>query len=331
VPSFADALKRFGLAGVPQTAASYTFAEQVARFATNPEVSGLLLTIGFLGLLIELQTLHLVAGAVGATALALFFGTHVYAGFSNGLVVGLAVLGLVLILFELHVLPGHGIAGTLGTIALVGLLVVATTLNAGADIGAIAGSINLLGPIKSVALVLPVAVGLLAMQVWGSYRVIASIFRWLTIALFAYIGASLFAVWVTIDFARPSRRPRTSRSPAAPAWRRSRSCSYKSRSSAHSGRSWRWTAPRRPRSPRPIRPRAWSAPGPPVPARAPARSTPSVDTRAPAGPATCSSVRPTTRATRRRPKQKRRGWRLRVRRMPKEPGRVQTQRPAPPG
>jgi membrane-bound serine protease (ClpP class) len=119
VPSFDAALGRFGLARAPRTSASYTFAEQVARFATNPEVSGILLAIGFLGLLIELQTLHLVAGAVGAASLALFFGTHVYAGFSNGLVVALALIGILLILFELHVLPGHGIAGSLGALTLV--------------------------------------------------------------------------------------------------------------------------------------------------------------------------------------------------------------------
>lgn len=119
VPSFDAALTRFGLAGAPRTEAEYSFAESVARFATNPEVSGILLAIGFLGLLIELQTLHLVAGAVGASSLALFFGTHIYAGFSNGLVVGLALIGLLLILVELHVLPGNGIAGLAGVVALV--------------------------------------------------------------------------------------------------------------------------------------------------------------------------------------------------------------------
>jgi membrane-bound serine protease (ClpP class) len=66
-----------------------------------------------------LQTLHLVAGAIGAASLALFFGTHIYAGFSNGLVVGLALIGLLLILVELHVLPGNGIAGLAGVVALV--------------------------------------------------------------------------------------------------------------------------------------------------------------------------------------------------------------------
>ena len=64
--SFDAALARFGLAGAPRTHAAYTFAEQVARIATDPTVSGILLAIGFLGLLIELQTLHGIAGAIGA-------------------------------------------------------------------------------------------------------------------------------------------------------------------------------------------------------------------------------------------------------------------------
>jgi membrane-bound serine protease (ClpP class) len=81
-------------------------------------VAGLLLTLGMLGLLIEMQTLHGIAGLVGIGALALFFGSHVYAGFSNGLVVALAVLGLIGILWELHVVPGHGIPGILGGAAL---------------------------------------------------------------------------------------------------------------------------------------------------------------------------------------------------------------------
>ena len=124
-PTFDDALARFGLAGAARDTASYTFAEQVARMATNPDVSGILLAIGFLGLLIELQTLHGIAGAIGAGALALFFGTHLYAGFSNGLVIALALLGLALIMLELHVIPGHGLAGLIGVLVLVSAVVLA--------------------------------------------------------------------------------------------------------------------------------------------------------------------------------------------------------------
>lgn len=125
VLSFGDALRRFGLASAPRTAPSYTLGEQVARIATNPEISGILLALGFLGLLVELQTLHVVAGAIGAAALALFFGTHVYAGFSNSLVVALALAGVLLILVELHVLPGHGVAGIVGSLVLVAAVLLA--------------------------------------------------------------------------------------------------------------------------------------------------------------------------------------------------------------
>ncbi len=116
--SFQDALAGAGLAGAPQVTESLTWGERLARFATDPRVSGLLLTLGLLGLLIEMQTLHGIAGAIGIAALALFFGTHIYAGFSNGFVAALALLGLLGILWELHVVPGHGIPGVLGAVAL---------------------------------------------------------------------------------------------------------------------------------------------------------------------------------------------------------------------
>ncbi|HEY7985051.1 MAG TPA: Nramp family divalent metal transporter [Ktedonobacterales bacterium] len=72
-------------------------------------------------------------------------------------------------------------------------LVVANTINAGADIGAIAAAINLLVPIPAAWLVVPLAVAILALQIAGSYRLIARVFKWLTLALFAYIIAALFA------------------------------------------------------------------------------------------------------------------------------------------
>src|SRR5712692_2163903 len=72
-------------------------------------------------------------------------------------------------------------------------LVIANTINAGADIGAIAAAINLLIPIPIAILVLPVALAILALQIWGSYRLIARTFKWLTLALFAYVGSAVFA------------------------------------------------------------------------------------------------------------------------------------------
>src|ERR1041384_8425522 len=61
----------------------------------------------------------------------------------------------------------------------VGGLVVANTINVGADIGAIAAAINLLVPVPMMVLIAPIALVTLALQIWGSYRLIARVFKWL--------------------------------------------------------------------------------------------------------------------------------------------------------
>ncbi len=118
-PTLNAALADVKLQNNPRETEQYTLGERIARFATDPTVSGILLSIGTLGIIVELWTLHGVAGAIGIAALALFFGAHYYAGFSNIWVIVLALGGLLLIVWELHVVPGHGLPGMLGVIALV--------------------------------------------------------------------------------------------------------------------------------------------------------------------------------------------------------------------
>src|SRR5215831_18883723 len=72
-------------------------------------------------------------------------------------------------------------------------LVVANTINAGVDIGAIAAALNLFLPIPIGILILPITGLILVVQIWGSYRLIASIFKWLTLSLLAYIASAFFA------------------------------------------------------------------------------------------------------------------------------------------
>jgi len=91
---------------------------ELLRFASDPSISGVLLAIGLAGLLIEMQTLHLVAGTIGLAAFALFFGSHAFVGASDSLPAALAAIGVVGVLLELHVVPGHGVAGILGLLAL---------------------------------------------------------------------------------------------------------------------------------------------------------------------------------------------------------------------
>jgi NRAMP (natural resistance-associated macrophage protein)-like metal ion transporter len=75
----------------------------------------------------------------------------------------------------------------------VAALVIANTINAGTDIGAIGAAVNLLVPVPPAVTIAPIALSILALQVWGSYRLIARTFKWLSLALLAYIGAALYA------------------------------------------------------------------------------------------------------------------------------------------
>jgi len=72
-------------------------------------------------------------------------------------------------------------------------LVIANTINAGADIGAIAAALNLLIPIPTVVMLVPIALIIMFVQIWGSYRLISRVFKWLALTLFAYIGAAILA------------------------------------------------------------------------------------------------------------------------------------------
>jgi len=85
-------------------------------------------------------------------------------------------------------------------------LVVANTINAGADISAISAAINMFVPIPITAMVIPIAVAIVVLQVWGSYRLIIKVFKWLTLSLFAYVIAAFLAkpdwtavAWATFD------------------------------------------------------------------------------------------------------------------------------------
>jgi NRAMP (natural resistance-associated macrophage protein)-like metal ion transporter len=79
-------------------------------------------------------------------------------------------------------------------LAILGLLI-ANTINVGADLGAVAAGGDLLsrGAIKTVWLVVPVAALILGMQIFASYDKIFKIFKWLTLALFAYVISAIYA------------------------------------------------------------------------------------------------------------------------------------------
>ena len=110
-----------GLDGRSLVATSPGLAEQLVRFFTNPVVASLLMSLGFLGLLFELQSPGFgVGGTLGAIFLGLFFWGHFLAGLAGWEGVVLVVVGVVLIGVEVFVIPGFGIAGLLGIAAFLG-------------------------------------------------------------------------------------------------------------------------------------------------------------------------------------------------------------------
>jgi Mn2+/Fe2+ NRAMP family transporter len=72
-------------------------------------------------------------------------------------------------------------------------VVLGNTIEAGADIGGIAAALHLVLPVAQGFLVALVAVMSLALQIWGSYRVISNIFRVLSMTLLAYVASMFLA------------------------------------------------------------------------------------------------------------------------------------------
>jgi NRAMP (natural resistance-associated macrophage protein)-like metal ion transporter len=66
-------------------------------------------------------------------------------------------------------------------------------IEAAANLGGIGASLNLLVPIPIPLIVVAAAVGILALQIWGSYGLLRDTFKWLTLALFAYVAAAVMA------------------------------------------------------------------------------------------------------------------------------------------
>lgn len=98
-----------------------TWEEALFAFLTSPTIAGLLLMAGLGGLYVEVRTPGFGApGIIGATCLALFFGSHMVIGMTDWIDIALIAAGFLLILAEIFLLPGFGIAGVLGFACLIG-------------------------------------------------------------------------------------------------------------------------------------------------------------------------------------------------------------------
>jgi membrane-bound serine protease (ClpP class) len=114
-----EVLKQLGLVGAEIRRASPNWAENFVRFLTHPVVSSLLMTIGILGIILEVRTPGFgVPGILGIGSLALFFWGHRLVQLAGWEEMLLVVSGLALLAAEIFVIPGFGVAGVLGIAAL---------------------------------------------------------------------------------------------------------------------------------------------------------------------------------------------------------------------
>ncbi len=114
-------LERLELGKAEVRHAAPNWAEEVVRFLTHPVFSSLLMTIGIIGLIVELRTPGFgIPGGIGLASLMAFFWGHWLVrlvGVEELLLVG---VGLLLLAIEIFVTPGFGILGILGILSFLG-------------------------------------------------------------------------------------------------------------------------------------------------------------------------------------------------------------------
>ena len=122
-------LAHLGLSDASREYIVMTAAERIYRWLTHPVISGLLFMLGIGGLYLEMKTPGFgLPGVVGITALVLFFGARAVLGLAAWMDIILVATGLGLLLAEIFVIPGFGVAGILGMLFIfVGLLFSFTT------------------------------------------------------------------------------------------------------------------------------------------------------------------------------------------------------------
>ena len=115
--SFNEALAYLNLKNARIVETKSNWAEDVVKFLNNPIVSSILIMIGFFGLMAEIKSPGWgVAGTTGLIALALFFGSSYILQMASIIEILMFIIGLGLLLAEIFLIPGFGVAGISGIV-----------------------------------------------------------------------------------------------------------------------------------------------------------------------------------------------------------------------
>ena len=110
-------LSYFKLDRARVTRQSVNWSEQVVRWLTHPYVASLLMSLGFLGLIFEIQSPGWgVGGTLGLICLGLFFGSHLLVRLADWTEVLLFLVGVILVVADLFYIAGFGMLAIPGVV-----------------------------------------------------------------------------------------------------------------------------------------------------------------------------------------------------------------------
>ena len=109
--SYEAILESFNLGSANIKTVDESMQVKVAKFIANPYISSFLLTMGFIGLVLEVMTPGFgLGGTISIIGFGLYFGGNILAGNSSWTSLILFVTGLILLLVEV-IVPGFGLPG----------------------------------------------------------------------------------------------------------------------------------------------------------------------------------------------------------------------------
>jgi len=125
-------IEQAGLTDASVTRHHATGTERLLRFLSSPVLQSLLMLMMMGGLYFELQTPGVgFAGAIAAIGASMFFAPHYMMGLVESWELVLFGIGVLLLLAEILVIPGFGVAGISGLLLVVGSLFAALVGNIG--------------------------------------------------------------------------------------------------------------------------------------------------------------------------------------------------------
>lgn len=111
-----DILNNFGFSNANLVHKQEGFQMKLAKYISSPYISSLLLTIAFVGLIVEILTPGFgLGGTISIIGFGLYFGGNILAGHSHWTSLALFITGLILLVIE-GIVPGFGLPGISGII-----------------------------------------------------------------------------------------------------------------------------------------------------------------------------------------------------------------------